>query len=357
MEIPVAPEIQEELHRQVDFGIYGYTIPDERYTQAVTGWFRRRHNWEIDPSWMVQSYGVVTAIGAATMAFTQLGEAVIVQSPVYYPFTGVPSRLGRTVLRNTLREENGVYEMDFDQLEELAARPEAKLMLLCSPHNPIGRVWNREELEKVAEICLRHDVLVFADEIHCDFVYPGHTHIPFATLSEEVANHCIIGTAASKSFNLAGLSTSNIIIPNEQLRKTFSKTLSANAGMFNNYFGLAATRAAYEKGAAWLDGLLEHIQGNYQYVKTFLAEHLPQTVVAPLEGTYLMWVDFSYLEFTPEARKQFMTQEAGLYLDEGEMFGDEGEGWERINLACPRKALEDAMHRLQAAVERLDDQE
>lgn len=353
MELKVAPEIQEELHKAVDFGIYGYTIRDKAYLEAVTGWFRRRHGWEIAPEWLIQTYGVVNAIGIAVQAYTQPGEGIIVQSPVYHPFTNVPTALGRTVLRNPLKLTENGYEMDFENLEELASRPEAKMLLLCSPHNPIGRVWKREELERVAEICLRHNVLVFADEIHCDFVYPGHKHISYGTLDEKYLSNCLIGTSASKTFNLAGTATSNIVIPDPALRQKFTAAQRIYCGSFMNYYGLAATRAAYDRAEGWLDELLVHIYENYTYVKEFLAEHLPEAVVYPLEGTYLMWIDFSCLEFTPEARKQFMVQEAGLYLDEGELFGIEGEGFERINLACPRKALEDAMARLMAAVEKL----
>ena len=350
MEFLAAPEILEVLEEKVSFGVFGYTAPDDGYRQAVCRWMEQRHGWETQPDWQGQTSGVVAAIGIAIRALTQPGDGILIQPPVYPPFRRMVTKNGRTLLENPLKLENGRYTMDFDDLEEKAKG--AKMMLLCSPHNPVGRVWTREELEKVAEICNRHNVLVFSDEIHFDFVFPGHVHTVYATLSETCRENCIVGTAASKSFNLAGLSTSNIIIPNEILRKQFAKQTYLEAGQLNQYFGLAATRAAYEKGAGWLDALILYLKENEKVCRSFFAAHFPDVTVSPLEGTYLLWVDFRSFSLDARSLEEFMTREAKLFLDEGWIFGPQGEGFERINLACPRRYLEAGLERLRQAAEK-----
>ena len=350
MEFLAAPEILDTLREKVEFGVFGYTAPDDSYREAVCRWMERRHRWQIQPEWQIQTSGVVAAIGAAIRAFTQPGDGILIQPPVYPPFRRMIVKNGRTLLENPLKWENGRYVMDFDDLEEKAKK--AKLLLLCSPHNPVGRVWTKEELKKVAEICNRHNILVFSDEIHFDFVYPGHVHTVYATLSEACRENCIVGTAASKSFNLAGLSTSNIIIPNEGLRKQFARQVYLEAGRLNQYFGMAATKAAYEKGAGWLDALLVYLKENESFCRKFLAEHFPEVIVSPLEGTYLLWADFRSFSLDAKSLEQFMTQEAKLFLDEGWIFGAEGEGFERINLACPRRYLQKALERLYQAAQK-----
>lgn len=352
MEFTAAPEIMDALREAVEFGTYGYTVADQRYNAAVCDWFRLRHGWAVESDWLVQTYGVVPAIRFALYAFTRPGDKVIYQPPVYGPFRRSIEDTGRQAEANPLVERDGRYEMDFDGLEALAAQPDAKLLLLCSPHNPTGRVWTRAELERVADICLRHDVLVFADEIHCDFVYAPHVHIPYATLSQAAAERCVVGTAASKTFNLAGLATSNIIIPDQTLREQFYRAAGVHAGQYINYFGLAATRAAYQHGGPWLEELKTVLMDNYEYCKTFLGEKFPSVKVYPLEGTYLMWADFSALGLEPKALEDFMLHQAGLCLDEGYIFGQGGDGFERINLACPKRFLESAMDRLDRAAVR-----
>lgn len=262
MEWETAPEIQQALAEKAVYGCYGYTVASKEYNDALVNWMKKRHGWSVDPEWLVQSYGVVPAVGVTLQSVTQPGDGVLIQTPVYHPFRNVIVSLGRTVVENPLKYENGRYEMDFDDLEAKAARPDVKLLLLCSPHNPVGRVWTREELMRLAEICNRNHVLVFSDEIHFDFVFSGHSHTVYASLNDTCRDNCIIGTAASKSFSLAGLATSNIIIPNPELRKTFSETLQRTAGFFNNYFGLAATQAAYELGEGWLEAMLTEVWGN-----------------------------------------------------------------------------------------------
>ena len=345
MEFLTAPCITEALHKAVEFGTYGYTGAYPRYNDAVCSWFKTRHNWALKPEWLVQTHGVVAAMGFALNAFTKSGDGVIYQPPVYGPFKRSIEGAGRVAVPNPLKYENGRYEMDFDHLESLCAREDVTMLMLCSPHNPTGRVWTREELERVADITLRHNVLVFADEIHCDFVYAPHVHTPFATLSEAAAQNCVVGTAPSKTFSLAGLSTSNIVIPNESLRAAFAE----KAGHFVNYFGIAATIAAYEEGAPWLDELKTVLQGNYEYCKQFLTKKFPSVTVIPMEGTYLMWADFRSLGLDDAALEAVMTKKVGLNLDEGYIFGEGGSGFERFVLACPRRYLEAAMARLDKA--------
>jgi cystathionine beta-lyase len=344
MEFLVAPEIGGALREKVDFGVFGYTQADDTYRAAVCHWMKQRHGWGISPQWLVQAGGVVAAMGHAIRGLTEPGDGILIQPPVYPPFRHLVRENGRTLLTNPLKWGNGRYTMDFDDLEEKAKQ--AKMMLLCSPHNPVGRVWTREELMRVAEICNRHHVLVFSDEIHFDFIYPGHQHTVYATLDDACRENCIIGTAASKSFNLAGLSTSNIVIPNERLREQFKAQTFLEAGELNNYFGLAATKAAYESGAPWLDAILIYLKENETFCRAFLHEHFPNVTVSPLEGTYLLWADFRSFGLEPKELKQFMHQEAALFLGEGYTFGPEGAGFERVNLACPRRFLEAALQRL-----------
>lgn len=349
MEFLTAPEIMDALRQAVEFGEYGYTIADEGYRAAVCGWFARRHGWAVRPEWMVQTYGVVSAMLFALYAFTKPGDKVIYQPPVYGPFRRSIEQTGRVAAPNPLVVKDGRYEMDFDGLEALVSQGDAAMLMLCSPHNPTGRVWTRAELERVSDLCLRHGVLVFSDEIHCDFVYAPHVHIPYATLSAQAAEHCVVGTSASKTFNLAGLANSNILIPNAELRERFAQSVAAHAGEYTNYFGPTATRAAYEKGAPWLEELKTVLWGNYEYCKEFLQKKFPSVKVYPLEGTYLLWADFRSLGLEPKALEEFMLHQAGLCLDEGYIFGAGGEGFERINLACPRRYLETAMEQLDRA--------
>ena len=352
MDLITAPEIISALREAAEFGVYGYTSMDEAYRSAVAGWMRRRHGWEIQPGWIINAFGVVHAVGQAVQAFTQPGEGVIFQTPAYPPFLRILQATGRTPLSNPLLRGEQGYTLDFEALEALCARPDAKLLLFCSPHNPTGRVWSEEELRRVADICARNGVLLFSDEIHFDFIAPGHRHTVLATLDEQTRDNCIVGTSASKTFNLAGLSTANIIIPNDTLRRRFRAKTDGYTGGYTGYFGLTATRTAYEKGEAWLDALLVHLEGNFRLCREFLAQRFPSVWVAPWEGTYLLWADFSCLGLTPEEQERFMRDEAGLFLDEGYIFGREGAGFERMVLACPRLQVERALERLDQAAAR-----
>ncbi|MDD4715244.1 MAG: pyridoxal phosphate-dependent aminotransferase [Oscillospiraceae bacterium] len=352
MEFMTAPPIVNALREKAELSVYGYTMADDEYLSAVCSWCKTRHRWTVLPNETVQTAGVVAAIGIAIRAFTEKGDGILIQPPVYAPFHRLPRSNERTLIENPLVLKNGRYEMDFEDLERKAALPNAKMMLLCSPHNPVGRVWTQEELLRVSEICNRHHILVFSDEIHFDLVYPPHVHTVYATLSDAARNQCIIGTAASKSFNLAGLATSNIIIQNQELRRKFRAQTYLEAGKLNNYFGLAATRAAYETGALWLDELLSYLSENQRHFARLLQRYFPRVTVFPLEGTYLLWADFQSFGLSPAQLEQFMIQDAALYLDEGAVFGAQGNGFERFNLACPRRYLTRAAERLDRAAEK-----
>ena len=352
MDLLVAPEIIAALQSAAAFGVYGYTGMDEAFRAALTAWMERRHGWQVDPGWLVSNFGVVHAAGQAVQAFTKPGDAIVTQTPAYPPFKRIAESTGRVFLANPLRRTDYGYELDLNHLEDLGRLTETKLLLLCSPHNHTGRVWTREELKAIADLCRRHNVLIFSDEIHCDFIAPGHTHTVLATLDEETAHRCIMGTSASKTFNLAGLATATTIIPDQDLRRQFRAKTDGYTGSFSGYFGLAATRVAYEQGEPWLSALMEHLKGNFDLCRSFLADRFPSVWTAPWEGTYLLWADFSSLGLDPEAQMRFMRDEAGLWLDEGTMFGPEGASFERFVLACPRHHLEKALERLDAAAAR-----
>lgn len=340
----------DALAKRVKHGIFGYTVPYASYYQTIIDWTERHYNWKIEQDWIVVSPGVVPAISMLIKALTEPGDKVLIQRPVYYPFTNATVGNGREVVSNTLLYENGRYLMDFDDLAKKAADPAVKLTIFSNPHNPVGRVWTREELTRFGEICLENNVTVISDEIHCDLILKGHTFTNFATISDAFAQNSIICTAPSKTFNLAGLKVSNIIIPNPDLRQKFANEIN-NTGLYGtNCFGAIGVEAAYKHGEPWLADVMAYVEDNYQFLKDYLAEHLPQVTVVPLEGTYLVWCDFNTLGLSIEARKELIMETAKVYLDEGELFGPEGEGFERFNLACPRSILAEALERIVTAV-------
>lgn len=349
MEFCSAPAIVQAARELVDFGMWGYTHADDAFKAATQDWMQRRHGWNADPAWMVNTSGVVPAIYAAVRAFTQPGDGIIVQPPVYTPFFDAINRNGRRVVLNPLRCEDGNYTMDFADLRTKAK--DAKMLVLCSPHNPVGRVWHAEELEELAAICRETGLLVFADEIHCDIVFAPHKHIAWATLKNADLQNSLIGTAASKTFSLAGLGTSSIFIPNEKLRAAFTAQQDKDGAHFNSSFGVAATTAAYAKGEAWMEEMIAYVGENYTYMKETLATELPQLKVYPLEGTYLAWVDFRPLGLNVAEQDEFLRQKAQLYLSPGHTYGPGGEGFQRINLACPRSVLQGALQRLKRAID------
>ena len=350
MDFRTAPEILARLHQVVEHGIFGYSDGGEAYFEAVRGWYESRFAWTVKKEWLIKTPGVVYALAASVRAFTEEGDAVLLQQPVYYPFGQVIRENGRRVINNPLKLADGHYEIDFEDFEEKIIRERVKLFLLCNPHNPVGRVFSEQELRKMGEICKKHGVLVVSDEIHSDFVYPGREHRVFASLSPAYETMSVTCTAPSKTFNLAGLQVSNIFIPDEGMRGRFLHEMRKTGYSQVNRMGLAACQAAYEQGSPWLAALKEYLADNVAYVREFLQENLPEITLIEPEGTYLLWLDFRKLGLTEEEREELLFERAGLWLDSGVMFGDEGEGFERINIACPRKTLEQAMSRLAAAV-------
>ncbi len=350
MDFRTAPPILRRLEETVRHGIFGYTETKEDYFEAVEGWYRRYFDWEIKKGWLVKTPGVVYAIAAAVRALTKEGDAVLLQQPVYYPFGETISENGRRLVNSPLRLVNGRYEIDFEDLEEKIARNRVKLFLLCSPHNPVGRVWEKWELLRLGEICLRHGVFVVSDEIHSDFVWPGRRHCVFASLSEELADITITCTSPSKTFNLAGLQVSNIVISNRELRSRFRRAIAQSGYSQLNTMGLAAAQAAYEEGGDWLLELKKYLCGNLEFVRGYLKERLPQISLIEPEGTYLLWLDFRALGKTEAEREELLVKKAGLWLDSGAIFGKEGEGFERVNIACPRAVLQRAFAKLERAL-------
>ena len=324
--------------------IYGYHFKDKPYFEAIQGWLLRRHQWEVPLEWMSFVPGVVCGFNMAVLAFTQEGDEVIIQSPVYPPFHHAVTEHGRKLVYNKLKIGADGYEMDFELLEQQAKT--AKMLILCNPQNPVGRCWTREELLRLSDICLRNKVLVISDEIHCDLVLPGYKHTPYATLNAEAADHCIVFHAASKTFNLAGLATSTAIVPNKELRDKYVHFVEALEAHLGNIFGKVATQASMEQGDEWLDQLLAYVQGNIEYVSDYLRAHFPKVRFFKPQATYMMWLDFNGYGLSEAELWQQMTQKAQLGFNRGTDFGQDGSGYFRINLACPRATVEEAMRRL-----------
>jgi cystathionine beta-lyase len=346
MDFQSPPEVIEALEDRARHGIFGYCAPDDGYYEAVQGWFARHYGREIERDWILITPGVVCALNIMVQTFTEPGDKVIIQTPVYYPFYHVIENNGRVVSRNVLKRNGVNYEMDFKDLAQLAADPETTMAILCSPHNPVGRVWTKEELAQFGRICAENDVLVVSDEIHADLILDGCTFTPYASISEEFAENSIICTAPSKTFNVAGLKLSNIVIQNETMRERYARRLVQCGISGANVFGLEAAEAAYNYGEPWLEEVMAYIEGNYQFMKDYLAQHLPQLAMSPLEGTYLAWVDFSRVDLDPVERHELLLNEARVWLNEGSKFGDEGADFERFNIACPRSLLAEALERI-----------
>lgn len=351
MDFRTAPAVIEALVKRAEHGLFGYSTPTDSYYDTVIDWHKRRYGRTIQKEWIVLTPGVVPALNMIVQTFIEPGDKVLIQQPVYYPFFSAIENHGGEIVSNSLVVENGRYTMDFADLAQKAADPAVKMAILCSPHNPVSRVWTREELTQFGQICLENDVLVIADEIHCDLIHPGHSFTSFASLGQEFEQKSIVCTAPSKTFNLAGLHTSNIIIPDKEMRHKVKQTMEKHRMPGANPFGLVATEAAYKDGEEWLTAVMEYIADNYAFMEAYLAEHLPQLKPIPPEGTYLLWVDCHGLGLDPAARRQLLLNEARVYLDEGELFGPEGEMFERFNLACPRSVLEEALERVVTAVQ------
>lgn len=353
MDFETAPAVAQAIQRRAEHRTYGYAYPSPEYLQACVDWQKRRNGWDIRPDWILYTPGVNMALVCGIELYTQPGDRVIVQSPVYYPYYDYIRRTRREVAFNPLVEREGRYEMDFDGLEHLAKDPRTKFMILCSPHNPVGRCWTRQELERVGRICLEHGVMLAVDEIHGDLILNGQ-FVAYGTLEEELVQRCIICTSPSKTFNLAGLLVSDIIIPNDQIRADFQEKL-APYYLWPGSFGAAAQIAAYEQGEDWLEQLLAYLRGNAQYIGEFIAERMPRVKYRPPEATYLAWLDFRDYGMDREQLWDFMCHKAWVATDDGPKFGPngEGDGFQRLNFACPRQQLTQALERIAQVLDRL----
>ena len=351
MDFALPDVILDELQKRVSHGIFGYTDPDESYFEVLKKWFSKRYGTSIENDWITVTPGIVYAIACAIRALSDPSDQVLIQEPVYYPFKETIVDNGRICVSNTLVQKDGKYRIDFDDLEEKLQDPKTKLMIISSPHNPVGRVFSREELEKISELCLANDVKLFSDEIHCDFIYKGHEFTSVLALDDKYIENSIVATSISKTFNAAGLQVSNIIIKNRSIKLAFKKENSANGYSQASVMGLIATQAAYSCGEEWLDELLKYLEGNLDYVRRFLKENIPSVSLTEPEGTYLLWLDFSKIVKDKKELKELIINKAGLWLDAGSIFGGNSELFERINIACPRSVLKEALIRLKTAVE------
>lgn len=345
MDFRTAPAIIDALQKRVVHGIFGYTRVPDAYYDAVTSWFSRRHGWDIDREWIIYTSGVVPAVSAVIKALTVPGDKVIVQTPVYNCFFSSIRNNGCEIMSNPLRRTADTYEMDFDALERCAADPRAKVMLLCNPHNPAGRVWTPDELTRLGNICLRNGVTVVADEIHCELVYQGFKYTPFASLSDAFLHRSVTCVSPSKAFNIAGLQIANIVAFDNDLRSRIDKAININEVCDVNPFGVAATIAAYNEGEEWLNQLVDYLHGNYEAMAEFCRRELPEFPITRLEGTYLVWMDCSSLGMPSDALEHALLDDARLWLNAGTMYGAEGEGYMRWNIACPRSVMLDALNR------------
>lgn len=350
-----APEpVVDAIIKRAQHGVFGYSFYSDSYYDSIVKWQEKRNQWKIKREWIMYSPGVVPAINILIKALTRPGDKIIIQPPVYYPFFKAVHNNNRELLENPLIYRNSRYTMDFEDLEEKAKDPKAKLLILCSPHNPVGRVWTRKELTRLGEICLKNNITVISDEIHSDLIYKGHKHTPFASISEEFAQNSIVCTAPSKTFNLAALKTSCIIICNERHRKLYKNMMESIGLGEGNVFGAVALEAAYTYGDKWLSQLIDYLEGNLQFLKKYIAKNIPEIEVVEPEGTYVVWLDCRKLGMDAKSLEDFMLTKAKLWLDEGYIFGKQGEGFERINIACPRDILKEGLFRLERAIKNFE---
>ncbi len=354
MDFRAPKPVLDALAERAAHGVFGYTTYSDSTYEAVINWFMKRHGWSLKREWILYSPGVVPALNLLIQAFTSSGDGVIIQQPVYHPFMKLIQANGRTVLNNSLRQNSsGGYEIDFESLSELAARPDAQMMILCSPHNPVGRVWTESELKKIVEICAANNILIISDEIHCDLVFPGHRHMPLHAVAGGYAENIITCTAPSKTFNLAGLQASNIIIPDEKKRNIMKVWLLKNGMSECNSFASVAMEAAYNHCAEWLDDLLLYLSENYRLLKQVVSYRIYGASVSDLQGTYLAWVDFREFGLNDDKLAELFVKSARVAPSTGVTFGPEGSGFMRLNLACPRAVLDEGLARVADAFSEL----
>lgn len=355
MDFKTSSYVEDALIERAEHGIFGYSDTQKVYFNAVAGWMERHHHWKIKEDWLIKTPGVVFALAMAVKAFTKAGDSILIQQPVYYPFSEVIRDNDRVIVSNDLiLGDDNRYHIDLADFEKQIVEHDVKLFLLCNPHNPSGRVFTKEELAAMGDICVKHGVTVVSDEIHNDFVYPGYEHTVFATVDPRFAEFTVTCTAPSKTFNLAGLQISNIFIPNEKLRKAFQTEIDKTGYDEPNALGIVACEAAYRAGEDWLDQLRAYLLKNLNFLRNFLQEKIPQIHLVEPEGTYLVWLDCSELGITGEELDQFIVDKAGLWLDGGSMFGPSGAAFQRVNIACPQATLELALNKLKAAVDNLE---
>jgi cystathionine beta-lyase len=343
----------DALAERSRYGVFGYSDLGDDYVQVLQKWFLDRFGWELSPDWLVKTPGVVYAAATAIRAFTKEGDAVLIQEPVYYPFREITLANDRKLVVNELVYDGSSYSIDYEDFEKKISENDVKLFILCSPHNPVGRVWSKDELLRLGDICHRHHVIVVSDEIHADFVYPGYTHTVFSGLRPEFADFTVTCTAPTKTFNLAALQISNIFIPNPSLRHVFRKDIEKSGYSQLSIMGMVACKAAYTGGHAWLEELNAYLTENLAFLRTFLRDKLPQVKLVEPEGTYLVWLDMKALNLDEAALENLMIHKAKLWLDGGTMFGQSGSGFQRINIACPRATLQKALLQLESAVQSL----
>lgn len=350
MDFKTAEPVIKALEKRVQHGIFGYGAIPQAYYEAEANWWDKRHNFKIKKEWIEATTGVIPSLSAVVQAFTEPGDKVLIQSPVYNYFNTSITNNKCDVVLNELKYNGEFYEIDFDDFEKKALDEKVKIFILCNPHNPVGRVWSKEELERLGEICLKHNVLVLVDEIHRDLVYKENKHIPFASISESFLMNSITCTAPSKTFNIAGLKTSNIIVANEECRKKVNKSLNINETIEPNVFGIESLIAAYNEGEEWLDQLLEYLQENRDYLISYINEKIPKLKVVKLEATYLIWIDCRSLGISSKELSKKIFEQGKLRINDGQTYGEVGEGFIRINIACPKVLLKEGLERLEKVV-------
>jgi len=348
MDFPTPPVVAEAMARAAGQKIFGYTVPDAGYSQLLADWYGRRMGWQIDTAWLTPIPSVLAGVSAAIRALTAPGDGVLLCQPVYYPFARIITGCGRELMVSPLHLENGHYSFDFADIEKHLQDKKCKVFLLCSPHNPVGRVWKREELAELGRLCCEYDVKIISDEIHADLIFTPNRHVPMASVSPEIANRTVTCMAPTKTFNMAGLPAAHMIIPNEELRRTVERVCSASGQGLWGVMPLAAATAAYGQGEPWLEGLLDYLKGNLELLYESFPAGAPITALET-EGTYLSWLDCRGLGMNGQELDDFFLKKAGIWLDGGTMFGTGGEGFQRLNFACPRSVLQKAIHRIQKA--------
>lgn len=352
MDFEVAKPISEAIRKRASHDIYGYTLKGESYYEAVINWMDKHHNWQIKKDWINYTPGIVPALNYLIRTYANSGDEIIIQTPAYHPFYSSVKNNGCIIVENPLLYENGNYKMDFNDLKKKITK-RTKIFMLCNPHNPVGRVWSKDELIKLGQICIENNILVISDEIHFDLIYNGIQHTVFASISEEFAQNSVICTAPSKTFNIAGLQVSNIIIPNDKLRNLYSITLENNAIQGINSFASVALEAAYNEGEEWLQQLLQYLEENLNFLMKYFEERIPKIKVIKPEGTYLVWIDCSELNMSPNELEEFFARKVKVRFNDGILFGLEGAKFQRINIACSRSVLNDALERIEREVNNL----